>query len=302
MFTLLTRPISWRYAYKYFLKEWLKKVFFSRTYGPNSVIESILKWLHEVPEVPYLHNPKESNISDIVYVPVGVETLLYAIDLKKKWKIRKLIAWPNISIPISWDDVFFHPLIDIIIVPSLWVKNYFLSLGVSDERIWVIPAWVDMFPAWKKDSSFLIYKKDCPNSLFENVKNFLASRDITYEVIEYGKFQKDDYLRFLDRSKWLIYLQTSESQWIALHEAWMKDVPTFVWNRWYWEYKWKKWFDDKISAPYFDSSCGMFFDEESFERLFPLFLSNLSVYSPRTYSLENFTNKSAIKHLLQYLY
>lgn len=301
MLTLLTRPISWWYAYKYFLKEWLKKVFFSRTYGPNSVIESILKWLNEFPEISYLHNPKESVISDVVYVPVGIETLLYAIDLKKKWKIRKLIAWPNISIPISSDDVFFHPLIDSIVVPSIWVKNYFISLGVSDERIRVVPAWVDIFPPWKKDSPIIIYKKDCPNSLFENVKNTLLFHDIAYDVIEYGKFQKDDYIRLLDRAKWLIYLQTSESQWIALHEAWMKDVPTFVWNRWYWEYKWKKWLDYKISAPYLDTTCGMFFDEKNFTDLLPLFLKNLSVYSPRVYSLENFTNKVTTKNLLQYL-
>jgi ribosome biogenesis protein Tsr3 len=94
------------------------------------------------------HNPKEDNLYDIVYVPIGVETLKYALNLKNKGKIKKLIVGPNISIPLSKDDIFFDARIDVIVVPSQWLQEYFYSLlGQRDARIIIIPAGVDIAEA-----------------------------------------------------------------------------------------------------------------------------------------------------------
>jgi hypothetical protein len=84
--------------------------------------------LSELPEVEYNLNPRQLKIANTVYVPIGIDTLRYALDLKKKGKIKKLVVGPNITVPTSKDDIFFHPLIDTIVVPSDWVKDYFISL------------------------------------------------------------------------------------------------------------------------------------------------------------------------------
>ncbi len=300
MFTILTEPTSWKYRLQFLIKKYIKRLLFYKTFWPNSVVESILKWLSLLPEIKYNHNPKEQDIAPIVYVPVGLETLKFALELKRNWKIKKLIAGPNISVPTSWNDIFFHPLIDRIIVPSDWVRNYFLSLiGATEKRIIVIPAWVDEHSAWTRDGFLLIYKKDCPDELFDSIVKYLIWRKILYKTIEYGKFQKSEYLELLNTAKGLIYLQNSESQWIALHEAWMRNVPALVWNRGYCEYQQTKWYDMKISAPYLNDECGMFFDSSNFISSFSLFLERLSVYSPREYSLKHFTNKVTTELLLQ---
>jgi hypothetical protein len=51
-----------------------------------------------------------------------------------------------------------------------------------------------------------------------------------------------------------IYLQTTETQGMALQEARMMNVPTFVWNRGYFKNKYLFWADSKISAPYLDEA------------------------------------------------
>ncbi len=303
MFTILTAPTSWKYRYVLFLKKFLKRLLWVKTFWPNAVIESIVNGLKEL-SIDYTLNPIEKNISEIVYVPLGIDTLKYALELKKTWRIQKLIVWPNISIPESACDIFFHPLIDHIIVPSLWLQNYFFDiLGKKDIRISIIPAWVDDLGSRISADKILIYKKDCSERLFQTVCSFLDENVIDYEVFIYGKFLKKDYVESLSRAKWLIYLQASESQWIALHEAWMKDVPTLVWNRGYWEYSKKKWYDKNISAPYLTKSCGEFFlDEHDFKEVFYLFFRRLSLYSPREYSLQYFTHKKAISNLLIFLH
>ena len=171
----------------------------------------------------------------------------------------------------------------------------------KQERIVVLPAGTSVFQQSTKEAKILLYIKQCPENIFLQVQSELKSHGIQTVEFWYGKFTKKDYFDALNTAKWVIYLQESESQGIALHEAWMHDVPTLVWNRQYWKYKDIIWYDEKISAPYLDDVCGLFFDETDFSQKLSLFLSQLWVYSPREYSLQNFTNSQTTKKLLQYL-
>ncbi len=302
MFTILTRPISWKYYFQYRLKEALKRVVFSHTFGPKSVIESIIKWLGEVPNIIWNHNPDEKYIYKTVYVPVGVETLKYALNLKYNGKIQKLIVGPNITIPTSKKDIFFDSNIDYIIVPSLWVKNMLSHLFWEDDRIIVIPSWVEDRWARKSMNEVIVYRKNCPKDLYNYIINSLESQWISYRIFTYWSFSKDDYLLVLDDTKMLVYLQNSESQWLALHEAWMKDVPTLVWNWWFCKYPLIDWHDKKISAPYLTSQCGMFFSSvDDFDTTFASFHKGLHGFNPREYSLEKFSNIATVSSLLKYI-
>ena len=302
--TIITEPLSWLYRFFFLAKNLMKWILLSQSFGPKSVIESILSGFSQTPWLVWNYNPHEKDIYDIVYVPVWIDTLKYAISLKKQGIIQKLIVGPNISIPTSENDIFFHPAIDDIIVPSPWLQNYFSHiLKYEDHRIHIVPAWVDDCAKKISADKIIVYKKDCPEQLFLMVCSYLEHQKFAYEVFIYGEFQKIDYLETLSRSRCMIYLQASESQWIALHEAWMKDVPTLVWNRWFWEYAWQKFFDTKISAPYLTENCGMFFrDENDFGDNFRLFFDHIPLYSPRKYSLEYFTHKNAIFPLISLLH
>ncbi len=208
-----------------------------------SVLRSLLRGLAELQKewisIEYNINSSLKNINPIVVVLMGQDTLQYAIDLKKQWVIKKIIAWPAISVPIGNKDICFHNCIDIIVVPSQRVKDYFISLQVqSSQRIRVWPAGVeDTSVSNKSKQQILIYKKSCPELLYIKIIEYLNRQSIEYKTLHYGKFQFSEYQQLLDESVAMIYLQESESQWIALQEAWIKDIPTLVWDRWYRTYK-----------------------------------------------------------------
>ena len=303
MLTLLTEPLSWYLRFIFYVKKILKRVFFLKIFGPMAVVDSLIKWLRDTPNIIWNHNPNEHDLYETVYVPVDILALKYALILKKKNVIKKLIVWPNITIPLSRDDIFFDPNIDIIVVPSRWLQDYFYSLlWCKDPRIIIVPAGVDINKSSHNPQDIILYKKNCPEHLFIFVRDFLEKNNHKYSLFVYGDFNHDDFLRALDNSKGLIYLQTSESQWIALHEAWMRDVPTLVWNQWYWEYKGMIWKDSHISAPYLTDECGDFFEsEKDFPTAFNLFFSKFHLYSPKAYCMREFSHEIALKHLISYL-
>ena len=301
MFTILTKPISWKEKLIFNLKKFIKFILNINTYWPKFVINSIILWLKELNiENDYNIDPDIKNINKIVFVPNWVETLKFVIWLKKKWVIDVIIAWPNISTPLSKKDIFFNKEVNKILIPSKWVKDYFLSIMPNEKRLYIWPSWViDKWKSQKNGKKLLIYKKNCPTKLYNYIINLLDKINIPYETLIYWDFKQNEYLEKLNCCCGLIYLQELESQWLALLEAWMKDIPTLIWNKWYWEFNWKKWVDEKISAPYLSKECGIFFKtEKDFDDQINIFYNNIDKFTPRKYSLKYFTNKITTKKLL----
>ena len=242
MLTIITKPLSWKEKFKYTLKKNIKNFLNKNTFWPIYVLESIFNWLKELENDKWLDfnyniNPKEKDIYSTVFVPIWKESLKYVIWLKKRWIIKKIIAWPNISVPIDDKDVFFHEEVDCILTPSEWVKKYFLSLLPNNKRIKVWAAGIPILKESLKWKNILIFYKNCPIEILNDIKKYLEKNNFTFNVLKYWTFQKKDYIQKLDNSFMMIYLQESETQSIALAEAWMKNIPTLVWNRWYWEYR-----------------------------------------------------------------
>lgn len=244
------------------------------------------------------------DVYETAVVLMGKDTLQYAIDFKKQWIIKKLIAWPAISVPIDNKDMCFHDCIDIIVVPSQRVKDYFISLQIqSSQRIRVWPVGVeDTSVSNKSKQQILIYKKSCPELLYIKIIEYLNRQSIEYKTLYYGKFLFSEYQQLLDESVAMIYLQESESQWIALQEAWIKDIPTLVRDRCYRTYQWQtRRQSSKISCPLMTNDCGMTFTEMNFQEQFSIFINNLSEYNPREYCINNLSDGMSAKMLLSYV-
>lgn len=101
----------------------------------------------------------------------------------------------------------------------------------------------------------------------------------------------------------MIYVGKSESQGLALHEAWMADVPTLVYNPKKWqtvsEGKSYSWNDDSIAAPYLVEDTGMFWnDSDDFEQKWDEFISKLGKMKPREYSLKHFSDIISLQNLI----
>jgi len=281
-------------------KEYIKKIFLNYG-GPQVVLESLIRGLI-ILNIDYQLNPKINNISGIVCVIQNVNALKWAIKAKRQGKIKKIIAGPNITItPEDANSILLNKEIDLIIVPSQWVKDFYISLNPEiSKKIRIWPAGVEFCPESKqKRRGCLIYKKSINKDIFNFIVRYLKSKNVDYKIIKYGKYRKEKYFKMLNKAEFMIYLSESESQGIALQEAWIRDVPTLVWNRGYWQYKQYKW-SKSSSAPYLNDSCGMLFkDKDDFRDKYYLFINNLSNFGAREYSLENFTDKTTSKRYLE---
>jgi hypothetical protein len=301
---ILTEPIKRLdlLPFKRFLVIFKKciKYLLGRQRGPQAVTKSLLLGLKEI-EISFSLNPKKDEIptGSVVYVNESAEALRGAIELKKSGTVSKIIAGPVIAIvPKEEGEVMLDPNIDLFLVPSIWTKDFWVSQApqlTERIKIWTAGVESDCDLSQRRDV-FLVYYKSGPKKQLDIVVDFLESKDIAYNIVRYGQYNRKEYFALLSRSKGMIYLSESESQGLALCEAWMHNVPTMVWNRGYWEYCSYRWFDDKISAPYLTEDCGMFFAEKkNFFDTWHNFIDNLEDYRPRDYALKNFTNKSSAR-------
>jgi hypothetical protein len=285
-------------------KTQIKKLLGKEHRGPQAVLQSLQRGFKAL--------GLDYRMDEIISQPVasagvlsGVKTLLWAIGQKKAGRIKKLAAGPSIAVtPRDYSALMASPEIDTVIVPSDWNRRWWVSLNPGLEpKIKVWAAGVrDSGELVSPEGQCLVFKKDVPENVFLGVMEILKKLNLAFEVLEYGRFSPEQYRDSLAKSKFMVYLTQSESQGMALHEAWMAGVPTLVWDQGFYSYKGYRWADEKISAPYLTPECGLFFKgPEDFENRLDIFLKNYQNFTPRRYSLSNFTDAICAKRYLELL-
>lgn len=269
--------------------------------GPQVVTESLIKGL-KILEYSYKLNPKLSEIkeNDIVYVNESVDTLKEVVELKNRGLNFKLITGPAIVVEPSEENcIIENDNIDIYLAASQWPIDWWNSLTEKlKNKMLIWPAGVDdNGESDKTDKRVLIYYKSCPKELFNYILKYFKENDISYKILKYGYYNHKKYINLLKHFELAIFLSNSESQGIAIHEAWMADIKTLVYNRGFMNYKNFKWQDNHISAPYMTDNCGIFFKgiEDFIEKYDEIKNNN---FNPRNYSLNNFTHEKIAKIFL----
>lgn len=192
------------------------------------------------------------------------------------------------------------------IQPSKWACDVWKNMGV-EKIIQVKPL---SFPVdtqkfspinKKRDKVFIYYKRRHPQEL-EFIKTFLQNKGIKYKIFDYvKKYIEEDYLHYLQESKYGIVLDAHESQGFAIQEALSCDVPLLVWNTKFMSQEYgSKYKNIPCSTiPYWDKICGEFFYEQNeFEDKFEIFTNNLEKYKPRKFILENLSVDKCSKNLV----
>ena len=284
-------------------KNFIKRLLGKQNRGPKAVALSLEHGLREL-ERDFCTNKKKSKPIDIACVLSGAKTLKWAISQKKQGKIKKIIAGPNIVVfPDNENGVLKHPLIDTIIVPSVWVKELYCKLAPEIEnkiRIWPSGVIVPKILDTKKDFDFLVYDKTKKSQLYEYVVKYLKESKFNLTVLDYGKFQQKDYFDLLSRCSFEIYLSESESQGLAMFEAWVRNVPTLVWETGEYKKRGTK-INGKISSPFLNSKLGLSFSGvDDFKNKLEIFLKK--EFYPRNYVEENYTNKICTQKYLDIIY
>lgn len=296
---LYTETLFWKVRGKTLVKKLLGR----NTRGPQAVQRSLFSGLSEL-GIRWSVNARFRGQLNRVGVLAGLRALQWAIEQKRAGRIRHIFAGPNLAVsPLSNHSILQDPAIDIVLVPSQWVFDQHASQAPSIRpklRIWAAGVHVPEQSDMQKEIDFLIFNKiHGDSSMSDRITEYLQGRGYTVKVLAYGMFDQLKYWHLLDHSKHMIYLSESESQGLAMAEAWARNVPTLVWERGFWAYGGHYW-KGNTASPYVTEENGMRFrDYEEFVELLPLFIN--TPFAPREYVRRELSDKiSAEKYLAIY--
>ncbi len=265
--------------------------------GPQAVRDSLKRGLTEL-GVSYRCDPLFV-IDDTVVVLSGVAVLRTMIKKKRAGKIKKLLAGPNIvSTPNEYDAILADAAIDTILVPSQWVADLYHSrMPALSKKVRVWPAGVS--PTERKSSrvgSVIVYCK-MPGEMCQKVQEVIAQK---YHVtlFTYNSFTHQEYLDALLSAPAVVYLSPSESQGLALQEAWMHDVPTLVYQTKSVTTPLFSWSDEMINAPYLIPEYGAFFQNPD---ELPNLLESAQHLHPHERCQQELSDNATTKNLIQLL-
>ena len=189
----------------------------------------------------------------------------------------------------------------IYIQPSDWVTVLWKSMNAHQ----ILPIKTFPFPVDTKrfkpnihrslkNKVFIYFKARDPNELkFVEKRLLKLNKDdiVEYKIFDYKKrYNEEDYITWLNQSKFGIWIGCHESQGFALEEALSLDVPLLVWNVKSMNQEYGSRYADipATSISYWDDRCGEFFYKDSeFVEKYNEFISKLSTYKPRKFVLEN---------------
>lgn len=285
---------------KEFWKYIAKKIIGKYT-GPDAVLDSLIRGLQEK-GITFEINPLRPKFS-IVHVISGIEILKEMIRKKEQGKITTLLAGPTlVQTPYDHNNLIQNTHIDALLFPSQWTKDFYVSLApILQDKIKIWPAGV-MIP--KENSShknILIFKKNIEEHIYNQVIKSLKDKGLSYDTIIYGTYDKKEYSEKLQSASVLIYLQNTESQGLALQQAWSYNVPTLVWKNTLWSNNEYTWEDAKISAPYLTEQTGLFFTLKNFTQQLEIILTNKQSFNPKQYCSTYLSDKASVEIYLEIL-
>ena len=168
---------------KYLLKQKIntKKNQFSNYGGHNAVTSSLINGLMKL-DYSFVLNPKLSKqFSRHVHVLSNIYALDLAINLKKKGKINRLTAGPNlVFLPDDYNSIICSDEIDKILVPSEWVRDAYVHYFPKLEgkiKCWFAGVDADF---WKTShnntkNNCILYTKNITNKFRQKNKNYTES-------------------------------------------------------------------------------------------------------------------------------
>jgi glycosyltransferase involved in cell wall biosynthesis len=306
-------------GFKNFIKYWLKiadRIYYWKKYQPKvkygghfgvtrSLCEGLAKLRNK--QVQFNYNPRfKWNIHPNVIVLDGIERLADCIKLKNSGKIKILFGGPNLMVrPNEYNRILTNEAIDKVIVPGEWVKTaYIEDEPILQNKIIVWPVGIDeklFVPARNeiRTKKILIYQKNAPESLMNEVAAIIENLGYTQVLIKYGTYNNTIYRQYLDHIQAAVFLSVSESQGIALLEAWAMNVPTFVWQSKDALVINGKLFSSYSAAPFLTSETGLFFNTtEDLKHQLDAFINGDLVFNPRNWVLKNMTDKICAEKLV----
>lgn len=275
-------------------------------YGHAGAKHSLIEGLRRI-GVNFNVNPQSiKDIGDVVHIMAGDRmTLNQVIALKRRNYIKKIIVGPNCGEFCSAGSPYVYDSnIDAIITLADWVVEGFMLAYPNFDRT-KIKQWFSGVDAdfWLpdlqlKERSVLVYEKWQPQ-LADIVEATLRDHGWIPFRVSYGSYTLDQYKESLQQAQFAVFLSSSESQGIALAEAWAMDVPTIVWNcKRKHEYLGIK-YPVTSACPFLTSATGLEWENmEEFTNYVAQVENLLPLFTPRDWVLEHMTDEVSAHALL----
>tara|TARA_B100000900_G_C20602448_1_gene726293 strand:+ start:8327 stop:9313 length:987 start_codon:yes stop_codon:yes gene_type:complete len=177
-----------------------------------------------------------------------------------------------------------------------------LNLGFSEENIVVMPIGIKPMNSLLKErkelrnNRCLIYFKNRSLDDLNLILEFLKSKGIKYDIIEYGSYSNNQLKKLSKRNHYGILLASTESQGFAIQEIMSNNLPMIVWDKNFGEFEGRKIRGTSVTV--WDNNCGLIvntFDE--FSRKFNSFIKNLDSYNPKNVVIKNLTYEVFLNNL-----
>ena len=265
--------------------------------GPKKVIDN-LKASLEQENIPYVINEEKYK-----------NNLLSQYDYTGHLKHSKLTLETCVIGPQIWHlDEHVNTLKEnphyykTIITPSQWVKDLYINkCGFPKDKVSVWPVGITL-PEYKREKKYgcLVYYKRRDQAELSKVRELLADRKITYNVMEYGHYSQNALEILAPESDFCFVLNGTESQGIAVQEIMSYNTPMLVWDIESWDDQGSEWSVPATSIPYWSPECGEWFvNADDMEFTFNQFYSRIGEYNPRKYIEDNLSYKKSVENLLE---
>ena len=229
-------------------------------------------------------------------LPVG---LVGYPDLLDDWKLpNPAILGPALfNHPSACPDLMNDPRFHYYLVTCDWMFDLFHPVFQDRTRKWYAGIDVNEYPNPPKtdrDIDLLVYDKirwnrsEIVPGLMADIQRITVEHDLRTEVVKYGAYDRDAYLKLLARSRSMLFLCEHETQGMAYQEAMATDVPVLAWDSGYWMDPDAALVSTKpipaSSVPFFAPECGRRFRSPSdLGDSFGDFWSALDSFTPRQY-------------------
>jgi len=274
-----------------------------RGHGSVKIPEALLSTLRDNGVYFSLNDFAISGAGAHAVVLKDVRCLRWAIQQKRLGLIKRLIAGPFIcTLPSECDEILLSPEIDGLLFLSDWHRNLFLSLArkrVPASYIWFSGVDTDWWtPVETPKSQVLVYRKRVTDEIFNHVLNITRRSGLEPCVLEYGFYTQEQFRSELRKSKFAVFLSQSETQGLAMFEAWSCNVPTLHRDPGLMSFLGKN-FPGASSCPYLSPDLGLrFTDLTDVEEHFCRMLSLYPDLKPRDHVMARYTNEhSAVRFM-----
>lgn len=165
-------------------------------------------------------------------------------------------------------------------------------------------------PHIEKSIDCLVYRKSRNPNDYKQVQDFLDQCQINYHCLNYGSYNEQEYLELLQKTKFMIVIDSTESQGFALEEAMSCNVPLLVWDAVSMrdEYMNGRYTYENYtlplrgtSVPYWSYECGIRVNTiDDFLATFEKMRQSYTEFNPRKYIINELSPYICMKRILSY--